>query len=62
MDLIINSRKDVKEFLAKLEAAQNRAKPLNELTDGIHYHTVEAESEQDLDAVEEELRRKGYLV
>lgn len=62
VDLIINSRKDVKEFLAKLEASKNRAKPLSELTDGVHYHTVEAESERDLDAVEEELRQKGYLV
>lgn len=62
VDLIINSRKDVKEFLAKLAAARNRSKPLNELTDGIHYHTVEADSEEDLDAVEEELRSKGYLI
>lgn len=62
VDLIINSRKDVKEFLARLTACQNRSRPLNELTDGIHYHTVEAESEEDLDVIEEELRCRGYLM
>ncbi|MDD6798168.1 MAG: transcription repressor NadR [Clostridia bacterium] len=62
VDLIINSRKDVKDFLAKLSASSNRSKPLNELTDGVHYHTVEADSEKELDDIEAELRRKGYLI
>lgn len=60
VDLIINSRRDVKEFMEKIK--NNRTKPLNVLTDGVHYHTVEADSEKDLDIIEEELRNKGYLI
>ena len=34
-------------------------RPLNCLTDGVHYHLIEADSEEILDEIEEELRRKG---
>lgn len=60
VDLIINSRRDVKEFMEKIK--NNHTKPLNILTDGMHYHTVEADSKKDLDIIEEELRNKGYLI
>ena len=59
VDLIIRSRRDVYEFGLKL--MQSTDKPLNALTNGIHYHTVEADSEEILDAVENALREKGYL-
>lgn len=61
VDLIINSRRDVKEFIERLKKSSS-AKPLKELTDGEHYHTVEADSEEDLDIVENELRKKKYLI
>jgi len=35
-------------------------KPLNVLTGGIHFHTVEAESEEILDCIEEQLREQGF--
>lgn len=60
VDLIICSRRDVKEFVEKIN--NNKTKPLKELTDGVHYHTVEADSEEDLDVIEMELKKKGYLI
>ena len=35
---------------------------LMQITDGYHYHTVRAESEQVLDHIEGELRGRGYIV
>lgn len=61
VDLIINSRRDVKDFIERLQKSSS-AKPLKELTNGEHYHTVEADSEEDLDIVESELRKKKYLI
>lgn len=60
VDLIINSRRDVREFIDKIN--KGTAKPLSLLTNGVHYHTIEADSEDDLDVVESELSKKGYLI
>lgn len=38
------------------------SKPLMSVTDGYHYHTVSAESEQSLDEIEDALRAAGYLI
>lgn len=59
-DLLIMSEKDVDDFVRKSECTG--AKSLKELTDGVHYHTVEAEKEEILDRVEKKLREKGYLI
>lgn len=59
-DLIMSSRKDVYDFVKKVNDKQTV--PLKELTDGMHLHTVEADSEDILDDIERELREKGYLV
>jgi len=37
-------------------------KPLKELTDGVHLHTVEADSEEILDKIEKALIEKNYLI
>lgn len=58
-DLLINSRKDVDEFMEKI--LSDTAKPLKELTGDVHYHTIEADREEILAEVEEQLREKGYL-
>ena len=47
-------------FLEQVEYSDFR--PLSELTDGIHYHPVEAETQQDLHYIEEALDQLGYLV
>lgn len=60
VDLILNSRLDIKKFMEKLKTTN--ALPLNFLTEGEHFHTVEADEEAILDMIEEELRKCGYLV
>ena len=56
-DLFISSRKDADEFMRRVEKSDMR--PLNCLTDGIHYHLIEADSEELLDEIEKELKEKG---
>lgn len=58
-DLIINNRLDVEEFVERMN--RYKAQPLKVLTRDYHYHTVTAESEKNLDFIEQELRKKGYL-
>lgn len=58
-DLQISSRMEVDEFVEKVE--RNGTKPLNNLTDGIHFHTIEAGSVKNLLAIEQKLQEKGYL-
>ena len=59
VDLILHNRLDVDEFVERIEHSKSR--PLKVLTDGEHWHTVEADSEKVLDKIEEMLRMKGYL-
>ena len=56
VDLILKSRQDVDEFIAKV--AKSKAKQLKTLTGNKHFHTVEAESEQLLDIIEEKITGK----
>lgn len=58
-DLIISTARDVEEFVKKVQAGN---KPLKELTDDVHYHLVEAESEEILNEIEEALKEKNYLI
>ena len=50
---------DVAEFVDRMN--RYNAQPLKVLTGDYHYHTVTAESEKNLDFIEQELRKKGYL-
>ncbi len=59
VDLLLKTRADVNEFLDKL--AHVPAKPLKELTNGNHFHTVEAETESILDEITRQLGKKGYF-
>lgn len=59
-DLIINSRVDAEAFVKKVE--KYKTKPLNNLTDGVHFHTVEADTEAILERIGNELDKKGYLI
>ena len=38
------------------------SKPLMSVTDGYHYHTVSADSEEVLDEIENSLRKRGFLI
>lgn len=55
----ISSRKQVKEFIDSI--SQNQAKPLTDLTSGYHCHMVSAQSKEDLDSIEESLRKLHIL-
>lgn len=59
VDLIIKNRQDVYDFVNKVKL--KNTVPLNALTDGIHLHTVEADSETILDNIENALRKKNFL-
>lgn len=58
--LDLSSRRDVKEFMERMKADQGVS--LKSMTNGYHFHTVEAEDEETLDRIEQELQNKGYLV
>ncbi len=60
VDLVIQSMEEAKKFVEQLRNCESRS--LNILTDGIHYHTIEAASVRVLDAVERALDEAGYLV
>lgn len=55
----IKSRRDVKAYL--LDLASGKSSLLGNVTGGYHYHTIEAESEEILDLIQDELQKKGFL-
>ena len=50
---------DVDEFMERIR--KSKSQPLNVLTGGKHWHTVEADTEPMLQVIGEKLREKGYL-
>ena len=59
-DLVLSCRQDVAAFMKRLQTCHT--KPLCTLTDGVHYHTVEAADEKLLDSIEKALFSKKYLL
>lgn len=59
-NLMLSSRRDLADFLQRLK--ESKAEPLLALTGGIHLHTVEADSEEILTMIKEELSRLGILI
>lgn len=57
--LDIKCRKDIKEYLKNL--AGGVSTPLMRVTSDYHYHTVLADTEEELDVIQEELSLKGFL-
>ena len=55
----IRNRRHVEDFLANI--ASGKSSLLKNVTAGYHYHTVLAESEEVLDAIESALREKKFL-
>lgn len=58
-DLMLKTRRDIRAFVEKVN--DNEAALLSVLTTGIHMHTIEAPTEEELDIIEDELKQKGYL-
>lgn len=59
-ELSVKCRRHVQEFMESIRCGQSS--PLKNLTSGIHYHTVEADNMETLDLIEQELKKKGYLI
>lgn len=60
VDLLIETVQDASDFSEKISNCRDN--PLKVLTDDCHYHTVAAPSEKLLDLIEQELRKKHYLL
>ena len=58
-DMHIDNKNKMREYIHKCDVTE--FKPLMLLTDNVHYHTVEANSEEDLDSIEKALNDLGYL-
>lgn len=58
--VMVSDRHDVKQFIQNI--TEKNAPYLLELTNGVHLHTLEAESEAKLDAAYEALKDKGFLI
>lgn len=59
-ELEISSRRQVKNFLENIK--NGVSSPLKNVTGGSHYHTVEAESEEILDEIARELKKRNMLL
>ena len=59
-ELNISSRRKIALFLEDIK--HGSSSPLSSITSGYHYHTVSADSRETLDAIEEMLRQRGFLV
>ena len=57
--LSIKSRKDVQNYAKSISGGVSR--PLMSVTSGYHYHTVVADSEEELDEIQESLDKSGFL-
>lgn len=59
-DLKIRSRRDVERFMEEIRSGASV--PLKSLTSGVHSHTVEADTEEDLDLIGAKLQEIGVLL
>ncbi|HJA65432.1 MAG TPA: transcription repressor NadR [Candidatus Mediterraneibacter cottocaccae] len=59
-ELNVTSRRKAAEFMEEIRSG--KSSPLKNITSGYHYHTVEADSEETLNLIENMLKEKGYLV
>lgn len=58
--LMIKNRRDVLAFIKKMEITN--ASYLSDLTEGVHLHTIEAETEEQLDELCIKLEESGFLL
>ncbi|MGI6538197.1 MAG: transcription repressor NadR [Caldicoprobacterales bacterium] len=58
--LLLSTRRDVDLFIETMK--KEEAEPLSALTEGVHLHTIEADSHEILNEIEEILKQRGYLL
>ena len=51
---------DLNKFTGYFEKVE--AKPLSALTNGIHLHTISADSEENMNLIKMELKEKGFIL
>ncbi len=59
-NLMIDNRADLASFMENTR--KRKAKPLSSLTDGVHLHTVEADSREILERIVYQLDQEGLLI
>lgn len=60
VDLVINDMADAEDFCRKMSLS--KCKPLKELAEGCHYHTIAAPSDKILNLIKKELKEQGILL
>lgn len=58
--LMIKNLNDLNKFKNSLK--QINAKPLSILTNGVHLHTISADSVENMDLIKEELKKNGFIL
>lgn len=58
--LMIKNLNDLNKFKNSLK--QINAKPLSILTNGVHLHTISADSAENMDLIKEELKENGFIL
>lgn len=58
--LLLQNRRDVAQFIKKMK--ESNASYLSDLTEGIHLHTIEAETNEQLDEVYQALSKAGFIL
>lgn len=59
-NLMIKNLNDLNKF--ENEFKNKKVKPLSNLTNGIHLHTIAADNEDDIESIKKELDEKGFLL
>lgn len=59
-NMMIKNLNDLNKFEESFKNID--AKPLSELTNGIHLHTISAVTEEDIEAIKKELEEKGFAL
>lgn len=58
--LMIKNLNDLSKF--ELKFKDNKVKPLSDLTNGVHLHTIAAEGKEEISLILKELKEKGFLL
>lgn len=59
-NLMIKNLNDLNKF--KKQFTEKNVKPLSALTNGVHLHTISADTDEDIKEIKKELKEKGYLL
>lgn len=57
-NIMIKNLNDLNKFEYSFNSIE--AKPLSELTNGIHLHTISADTQHDIEAIKKELNERGF--